>query len=71
MSAHIKCTCGRSRGDVSDLVVVQRNYSRSAFNGYRKLPSDFSLVWCTRLGCQGAWRTKAKYVDKLPDWNGE
>lgn len=35
MSAHIKCNCGRKRGDHSDLVVRMRHHNRSAFNGYR------------------------------------
>ncbi len=46
-------------------VVVQRKYNRSAFNGGRRTPSDYSLVRCTT--CGSMWRTKAKYVDDLPD----
>lgn len=47
--------------------VVQRNYNQSAFNGYRRTPSDYSLVRCNAPGCMGVWRTKATYVDTLPD----
>ena len=67
MSAHIKCSCGREKRDHSDLVVVKRNFNRSAFNGYRYTPSDYSLVKCTRPGCFGMWRSKSRYVDTLPD----
>jgi hypothetical protein len=47
--------------------VVQRNYNKSAFNGYKKTYSDYSLVRCTVGGCRSAWRTKAAYVAELPD----
>jgi hypothetical protein len=47
--------------------VVQRRCNHSAFNGYRRTPSDYSLVVCTASGCTGAWRTKAAYVQALPD----
>jgi hypothetical protein len=67
MSAHIKCCCGRKRGDHSDLVVRARKHNRSAFNGYHRTVSEYSLVICTRKGCWGIWRTKADYVDGLPD----
>lgn len=48
-------------------VVGQRQYNMSAFNGYHRTPSDYSLVWCTVEGCRSAWRTKAAYVDALPN----
>jgi hypothetical protein len=48
-------------------VVVQRKHNRSAFNGYRWTPSAYSLVRCTAPGCGGVWRTKAAFVDGLPD----
>ena len=47
--------------------VVQRNYNKSAFNGYKKTWSPYSLVTCTNGMCNAWWRTKAKYVDELPD----
>jgi len=65
MSAHNKCTCGRKRNDHSDLVVVMRNCNYSAFNGYHHTYSDYSAVRCTRPGCEGSWRTKARYVYSL------
>ena len=67
MSAHIKCNCGRKRGDHSDLVVIMRHHNRSAFNGYHETISAYSQVICTRKNCWGNWRTKADYVDDLPD----
>lgn len=45
--------------------VLQRRYNRSAFNGYRRTPSAYSLVYCPE--CGGVWRTKAAYVNGLPD----
>lgn len=71
MSAREKCTCGRKRGDHKDLVVTQRNCNYSAFNGYHYTPSDYSQVVCLRPGCNGSWRSKADYVDGLPDMDPE
>ncbi len=67
MSVHIACTCLRKRGDYSDLGITMRNCNYSAFNGYRRTHSDYSHVICLRHGCMGSWRTKAQYVDNLPD----
>lgn len=67
MSAHNPCTCGRKRGDRTDLVVLMRNHNCSAFNGYHWTPSDYSLGQCTRPHCTGMWRTKAAYVNTLPN----
>lgn len=61
------CTCGRKPGDIGDLVVTQRKCNHSAFNGWRRTASDYSTIRCLRPGCTGLRRTKAKYVDKLPD----
>lgn len=47
--------------------VVQRRCNHSAFNGYRRTPSPYSRVECTAPGCSAAWRTKAAFVDRLPD----
>jgi len=70
MSGHSACTCGRKRGDYSSLRVMVRNANYSYFEspkGVRHL-SDYSLVRCINRGCQGMWRTKAKYVDGLLDF---
>ncbi|MFD0032493.1 hypothetical protein ACFVJK_30350 [Streptomyces sp. NPDC127172] len=48
-------------------VVLARKCNHSAFNGGRRTPSDYSDVTCTAPGCMGRWRTKAAYVDTLPD----
>jgi hypothetical protein len=50
--------------------VQMRRCNYSAFNGYHWTPSDYSLVRCTAPHCRGAWRTKAAYVDALPDLKG-
>jgi hypothetical protein len=47
--------------------VIQRNGNASAFNGYHWTPSDYSAVRCTLPDCRRVWRTKAAYVDQLPD----
>lgn len=52
-------------------VVLQRRCNHSAFNGYRRTPSAYSDIACEADGCIARWRTKAAYVDDLPDWNGE
>lgn len=45
--------------------VRTRNANYSAFNGGRRTPSAYSLVVCG--SCNKAWRTRAQYVDRLPD----
>lgn len=44
--------------------VRQYRSNRSAFNGYRYTPSEWSEVVCAIDGKR--WRTKAAYVDQLP-----
>ena len=44
-------------------VIVHYRCNYSAFNGYRRTPSDYSLVSC--LKCEHSWRTKARYVNSL------
>lgn len=58
------CQCEKL--DRSKWRVIQRNCNHSAFNGYRETPSDYSSVTC--LDCGRVWRTKAKYVDQLRDF---
>jgi len=55
-----RCTCAPS-----NWFVVHRKCSYSAFNGYRYAPSLSSAVRCRK--CGAAWRTKAWYVETLPD----
>lgn len=46
-------------------IVVDRCCNYSAFSGYHRTPSRYSLIQC--LACGVYWRTKAKYVQLLPD----
>jgi hypothetical protein len=46
-------------------VVWMRKHNRSAFNGYRYAPSAYSLIQCPV--CLSLWRSKAAFVDQLPD----
>jgi hypothetical protein len=56
-----RCTCGTRAA----WVVVRREFSCSAFDGYRRRPSDYSDVRCATCGV--LWRTNAGYVAALPD----
>lgn len=47
--------------------VMQRYCNHSAFNGYHRTASAYSTVTC--YGCGATWRTKARYVAGLPDWD--
>lgn len=49
--------------------VLAYRCNHSAFNGYRRTPSQYSAVTC--LACQASWRTKAGYVDSLKDYDRE
>lgn len=60
MSMGTACKC-----QPRNLVVVQRKGNASAFNGYRWTPSAYSFIRC--VSCGQGWRTKAAYVDALPD----
>ncbi len=46
-------------------VVTMRRANRSAFNGYHLTPSAYSEVTCPID--RKRWRTRAGYVDTLPD----
>ncbi len=63
MSGGFFCTC--KPPDRSKWRVLTRNGNYSAFNGYRYAYSDYSSICC--LVCDMHWRTKAAYVDSLPD----
>jgi hypothetical protein len=45
--------------------VQVRRANYSAFNGGHRTPSAYSAIRCSE--CGSCWRTKAKYVDTLPD----
>lgn len=56
---------GACKGKGHRHVVVDRRCNHSAFNGYRRTPSDYSSIRCLNTGAY--WRTKAAYADELPD----
>lgn len=60
MSGGRRCACG-----LEHAVVSQRNCNHSAFNGGRHAFSEYSAIACTQ--CGWVWRTKARYVERLPD----
>jgi len=67
MSVSFGCRCPERQKPViqRNWVVLVRKGNYSAFNGYRFTPSDYSEVYCK--SCHAIGRTKAKYVDLLPD----
>ncbi len=67
MAVSFSCKCAERKKPVKERAwrVVQRRCNHSAFNGYHYTPSDWSAVVC--LKCNATGRTKAKYVDQLPD----
>jgi len=67
MSVSFSCHCEERRKPVEQRrwVVVTRKGNYSAFNGYRWASSAYSDVLC--LFCGAIGRTKARFVDRLPD----
>lgn len=65
MSTRERHGCDDREAHRASWVVEARRRNYSAFNGYRHTPSDYSQVRC--LECRAVWRTKAKYVEALPD----
>jgi len=65
MAVSFSCRCETK--DKSNWVVIHRNHNHSAFESpkYAEHYSFYSTVYCTKCGAIG--RTKAKYVDELPD----
>lgn len=66
MSGGAFCHCDERHKPVRERawVVTAHRCNYSAFNGYRRTPSDYSEVHCPK--CLGVWRTKAAYVEELP-----
>lgn len=62
---HARAGCVDRKSHRPHWVVTVRKANYSAFNGGRRTPSDYSEVRCPK--CSGVWRTKAAYVDDLPD----
>jgi hypothetical protein len=67
MSVSFSCHCDERRKPVEKRKwgVSRRNCRCSAFDGYQVMASDYSTVHC--LVCRAAGRTKAAFVDQLPD----
>lgn len=65
MSGGDVCKCSEAKKPIEkrDWIVIQYKSNRSAFNGYRRVNSEYSCINC--LKCNFTWRTKAKYVDVL------
>lgn len=63
MSGGVPCENRREHKELWRVLVRKANYS--AFSGGRRTPSAYSEVHCP--ACSGVWRTKAAYVDQLPD----
>lgn len=63
MSGGVPCKNRKEHRELWRVTVRKANYS--AFNGGHRTPSDYSEVRCT--ACSGVWRTRAAYVDKLPN----
>lgn len=68
MSGGTTCKCKESTKKIEERnwVVVNRKCNYSAFNGYKRTPSDYSAIKCQ--SCIACWRTKAGYVKKLRDF---
>lgn len=49
---------------LAEWVIVDYRCNYSAFNGYHHTASNYSSLRCNR--CGERWRTKAKYVDRVP-----
>ncbi len=67
MSGGIACRCGERQKPARERawVVFYRKCNYSAFSGYHRTASDYSAVRC--LACGANWRSKADYVNELPD----
>lgn len=67
MSVSFRCHCPERRKPIAqrNWGISQRKCNYSAFSGYHYTPSDYSQVHC--LSCLATGRTKAAFVDKLPD----
>ena len=65
MSGGVACHCEERKKPVRERnwEVITYKCNHSAFNGYHRTSSDYSLVTCH--SCGGYWRTKAAFVDLL------
>lgn len=67
MAISFSCKCAERKKPIAERkwFVLARNYHASAFNGYRWAYSEYSTVQCDK--CRAVGRTKAAYVQALPD----
>lgn len=67
MGFHNPCTCGTRK----NWRVMHRLHNHSYFEYPRGQyhASDYSTVICISKGCTGLFRTKAKYVETLKDYD--
>lgn len=70
MSSGIACKCAERKKPIGERLweCWQYKCNFSAFNGYKRTPSDYSLVHCTV--CGGLWRTKAAWAGQIPQGDG-
>lgn len=60
-SKGIACKCNLKKVEkMKNWVVVTYRGNKSAFNGYKFTPSEFSEIKCNK--CGNTWRTKMNYV---------
>lgn len=64
INVHQTCADGQPGHPLDRAKVSVRMGNFSAFSGYHFTPSDYSEVVCGDCGTR--WRTKARYVDRLP-----
>lgn len=73
MTGQVKtsCWCNERNKPIAERkwTVGRRKYNESTFNGGHRTTSPYSDVICG--SCDTVWRTKAAYVDKLPDGDME
>lgn len=64
MSKGIRCKCNNPRWEI---LHYKHNHSAFQYPKYGEHYSDYSTVICRN--CGSVWRTKANYVDKLPQYS--
>lgn len=63
MSKGLGCFCEPKEKSKDNWRVVHYKCNYSAFSGYKKTPSDYSALRCTKCGAR--WRTNAAYVSSI------
>jgi hypothetical protein len=60
-----KCTCGRENFNLTNLAVIIEEYHRGSRNGVM-MNSQYSTIVCLNKKCFGRFKSREKYVEKLP-----